>query len=58
MVYLIYLVKKDMLNKKFATEEEITKINKDILEEIKIAAEFALKSNYPKDSELYTDVYI
>ena len=54
----IEIVKKEMIEKKFATEKEIEKINKDTLEEIKNAADFALKSNYPNDSELYTDVYI
>ena len=34
------------------------KINKDTLEEIKNAAEFATNSPFPKDSELYTDVYL
>ena len=54
----IEIVKKEMIEKKIATEKEIEKINKDTLEEIKNAADFALKSNYPNDSELYTDVYI
>ena len=54
----IEIVKKEMIEKKFASEKEIEKINKDTLEEIKNAADFALKSNYPNDSELYTDVYI
>ena len=54
----IEIVKSEILNKKFATEKEIEKINKKTIEEIKHAAEFALKSNYPKDSELYTDVYV
>ena len=54
----IEIVKSEILNKKFATEKEIEKINKETLDEIKNAAEFALKSNYPKDSELYTDVYV
>ena len=54
----IEIVKSEILKKKFATEKEIEKINKEKIEEIKNAAEFALKSNYPKDSELYTDVYV
>ena len=54
----IEIVKSEILKKKFATEKEIEKINKETIEEIKNAAEFALKSNYPKDSELYTDVYV
>ena len=54
----IEIVKQEMIEKKFASEKEIEKINKDTLEEIKNAADFALKSNYPNDSELYTDVYV
>ena len=54
----IEIVKTEILKKNFASEEEIEKINKDTLEEIKSAAEFAINSNYPKDNELYTDVYI
>tara|TARA_B100000674_G_C37839006_1_gene914311 strand:+ start:57 stop:1019 length:963 start_codon:yes stop_codon:yes gene_type:complete len=54
----IEIVKTEILKKKYITEQEIEKINKDTIEEIKDAAEFALKSEYPKDSELYTNVYI
>ncbi|MDC2992507.1 pyruvate dehydrogenase (acetyl-transferring) E1 component subunit alpha [Pelagibacteraceae bacterium] len=54
----IEIVKTEMLKNKYITEQEIEKINKDIIEEIKDAADFALKSEYPKDNELYTDVYI
>ena len=54
----IEIVKKDMLKKKFANEKDIEKINKEILDEIKNAADYALNSQYPKDNELYTDVYI
>ena len=54
----IEIVKSEMIKKKFASEKEIEKINKQTIEEIKEAAEFALKSNYPKDSELFTDVYV
>ncbi len=54
----IEIVKTEILKKNFASEKEIEKINKDTLEEIKSAAEFALNSNYPQDNELYTDVYI
>ena len=54
----IEIVKSEMIKKKFASEKEIEKINKQTIEEIKEAAEFSLKSNYPKDSELFTDVYV
>jgi TPP-dependent pyruvate/acetoin dehydrogenase alpha subunit len=39
-------------------KRKLKKINKDTLEEIKNAAEFATNSPFPKDSELYTDVYL
>ncbi len=54
----IEIVKAEILKKKIATNDEIEKINKDTLEEIKKAAEFATNSPFPKDSELYTDVYL
>ena len=54
----IELVKAEILKKKIATNDEIEKINKETLEEIKNAAEFATNSSFPKDSELYTDVYL
>ena len=54
----IEIVKKEMLKKKFANEKDIEKINKEIIDEIKNAADYALNSQYPKDNELYTDVYI
>ena len=54
----IEIVKAEILKKKIATNDEIEKINKDTLEEIKNAAEFATNNPFPKDSELYTDVYL
>ena len=54
----IEIVKAEILKKKIATNDEIEKINKDTLEEIKNAAEFATNSPFPKESELYTDVYL
>ena len=47
---------KETLLKRYS--KDIEKINKEILDEIKNAADYALNSQYPKDSELYTDVYI
>ena len=54
----IEIVKAEILKKRIATKDEIEKINKNTLEEIKNAAEFATNSPFPKDSELYTDVYL
>ena len=52
------IVKAEILKKKIATKQDIEKINKETLEEIKNAAEFANNSSFPQDSELYTDVYL
>ena len=54
----IEIVKSEILKKKIATKQDIEKINKETLEEIKNAAEFANNSSFPQDSELYTDVYL
>ena len=53
-----WLIKKGDTVKAGDLIAEIEKINKDTLEEIKNAAEFATNSPFPKDSELYTDVYL
>ena len=39
-------------------ESELEKISKEIIEEVKAAADFALESKFPSSEELYTDVYI
>ena len=54
----IEIVKAEMLKKKIISNEEIEKINRKTLEEIKNAAEFAINSSLPKASELFTDVYL
>jgi len=54
----IEIVKNEILKKKIATKNELEEENKKIIEEIKMAADFAINSDFPKDSELYTDVYI
>ena len=53
-----WLIKKGDTIKAGDLIAEIEKINKDTLDEIKNAAEFATNSSFPKDSELYTDVYL
>ena len=47
-----------IIKNKIATKEDLEKINKQTIEKIKSAADFALKSPYPIDSDLYTDVFI
>ena len=54
----IEIVREEILQKKIATKAELDKLNKDIIEEVKSAAEFALESKFPSSEELYTDVYI
>ena len=54
----IEIAKNQMLKNNLFSEKELDNINKKIIEEIKVAAEFALESNYPKNEELYTNVYV
>ena len=54
----IQIAKDEIIKKKIISEKKLEKINKDIIEKVKKAAEFALESPYPKIEELYTDVFI
>ena len=54
----IEIVREEILKKKLATESDLEKISKEIIEEVKAAADFALESKFPSSEELYTDVYI
>ena len=54
----IEIVSKEILKKKIFSQKELDSINKKIIQEIKDAADFALNSPYPKDTELFTNVYI
>ena len=54
----IEIVREEILKKKIASKKELEKLNKEIIEEIKSAVDFALESNFPSSEELYTDVYI
>ena len=54
----IEVVSKEILKNKFSTKKELEKINSDIIDEIKEAAEFSLNSPFPSVEDLYTDVYI
>ena len=47
----------EIINKKIASKKELEIINTKIVKKIKKAAEFALESPYPNESELFTDVY-
>ena len=52
------IISKEIIKRKFLTKKQLEKINKDIIQEIKEAAEFALDSPFPPDEDLYTNVYI
>jgi len=54
----IDIVHKEILQKKIATEKELEKINTKIIKTIKNAADYALKSPFPNNDDLYTDVYV
>ena len=54
----IEIVHKEILQKKIATEKELEKINTKIIKTIKNAADYALKSPFPNNEDLYTDVYV
>jgi acetoin:2,6-dichlorophenolindophenol oxidoreductase subunit alpha len=49
---------KYLIDEKILTESEKVKIYKDLETEIENAVEFARKSEYPKDDQLVTDVYV
>ena len=54
----IQIAHKKILQKKIATAKELEKINKKIIKKIKNAADYALKSPFPNNEDLYTDVYV
>ena len=51
-------VKKVILTKKWATEEELKEIDKQIKERVLQSVKFAEESPWPDPSEAYTDNYI
>ena len=53
----IDLIRSIILNKKYATEEQLKVIDTEIKKSIIDAAEFAQQSPQPDESELWTDVY-
>jgi len=54
----IEYVRKEILKKKITSNEELEKINKKIIGEIKEAADYSLNCEYPNESALYTNVYL
>lgn len=51
-------VRKQILENKYASEDDLKKIEKNIKDQILEAAEFATQSPEPSLDELYTDVYV
>jgi pyruvate dehydrogenase E1 component alpha subunit len=54
----IEIVYQEILKKKIASKKELEVINKEIIQEIKDAAEYALESPFPADDDLFTNVYL
>ena len=54
----IEIAAKEIIKKKISTVKNLEKINKEIIQDIKGAAEYALESPFPHDDDLYSDVYI
>ena len=54
----IEVVKKEILKKKIVSKAELEKLGKEIIDEVKSAAAFALESDFPGSQELYTNVYL
>ena len=54
----IQIAKQEILKKKIASEKILDKINKDTIDKIKRAADYALSAPFPEEKELYTNVYI
>ena len=52
------IVRKEIIKNKILTKEQLEKINNEIISEIKVAADYALDSSYPENSDLFTNVYI
>ncbi|MGC0371366.1 MAG: hypothetical protein DGJ47_000052 [Rickettsiaceae bacterium] len=53
----IIVVRNHILENKFASEDQLKTIEKDIKSQIKEVEEFATKSPLPDESELYTDIF-
>ena len=51
-------VRRTILEKKYATEEELSVIDEKVKNEVEDSVQFAEESPYPDPSELYKDVYV
>jgi pyruvate dehydrogenase E1 component alpha subunit len=51
-------VKDSILKNRFATEEDLEKINKNIKDQVAESVKFSEESSFPSTDELYKDVYV
>ena len=54
----IILASKEILKKKILSKKDLEKINSEIVQEIKDAAQYAIESPFPEEKELFTNVYL
>ena len=54
----IEIVRKKILEKKFATEKELEDIDNKVVKEVEESVKFAEESKFPDPSEALTDVYV
>jgi pyruvate dehydrogenase E1 component alpha subunit len=54
----IEVVKRTILSKKFATEQELESIDQKIIATVEESVRFAEESEYPDPSEAFQDVYV
>jgi pyruvate dehydrogenase E1 component alpha subunit len=54
----VEVVRKTVLDKKFATEKELDAIDEKILGQVEESVKFAEESSFPDASEALTDVYV
>ena len=54
----IEIASQEILKKKIASKKDLEIINKEIIQEIKDAAEYVLESPFPENEELFTNVYL
>jgi pyruvate dehydrogenase E1 component alpha subunit len=50
-------VRKTILDKKYASDKDLEKIDDEVKQEVDACVEFAENSNFPDNSELYKDIY-
>lgn len=54
----IEVVKRSILQKKYATEKDLEAIDQEIIQQVEESVKFAEESNYPDPSETLKDIYV